>query len=190
MEELAGPERDFRAERPRDYFRSPLRKAAGAAIRQARLDLKAAGRRAGRRSSGALGHPPRVPRGPDGLHLVDPAPQRPRGGVPLLQGRCRGPWRGRALRRGRGKALPPRRDLAPAGRASCILLCTRPTRSAPTSRGGPGGDPFHLGETHQIGRVTGRVTRARSHRSTTEGSYRERGPDHQLQPRLLRVAWE
>ncbi len=40
MEELAVLERDFRAERRRDYFRSPLRKAAGAAIREARRDLK------------------------------------------------------------------------------------------------------------------------------------------------------
>ena len=40
LEELAGLERDFRAERRRDYFRSPLRKAAGAAIREARLALK------------------------------------------------------------------------------------------------------------------------------------------------------
>ncbi len=40
LEELAGLERNFRAERRRDYFRSPLRKAAEAAIREARRDLK------------------------------------------------------------------------------------------------------------------------------------------------------
>ncbi|MDP9410232.1 MAG: adenoviridae leader/packaging 3 family protein [Actinomycetota bacterium] len=40
LEELAGLERDFRAERRRDYFRSPLRKTAAAAIREARLALK------------------------------------------------------------------------------------------------------------------------------------------------------
>ena len=40
LEELAGLERDFRAERRRDYFRSPLRKVAEAAIRDARRALK------------------------------------------------------------------------------------------------------------------------------------------------------
>jgi DNA-binding transcriptional regulator PaaX len=40
LEELAGIERDFRAERRRDYFRSPLRKVADAAIRDARSALK------------------------------------------------------------------------------------------------------------------------------------------------------
>ena len=40
LEELAGIERDFRAERRRDYFRSPLRKVADAAIREARRALK------------------------------------------------------------------------------------------------------------------------------------------------------
>ncbi len=40
LEELAGLERDFRAERRRDYFRSPLRKTADAAIREARRALK------------------------------------------------------------------------------------------------------------------------------------------------------
>ena len=40
LEELAGIERDFRAERRRDYFRSPLRKVADAAIRDARRVLK------------------------------------------------------------------------------------------------------------------------------------------------------
>ena len=39
-EELARIERDFRAERRRDYFRSPLRKVADAAIRDARRVLK------------------------------------------------------------------------------------------------------------------------------------------------------
>jgi DNA-binding transcriptional regulator PaaX len=38
--QLAGLERDFRAERRRDYFRSPLRKVADAAIREARRALK------------------------------------------------------------------------------------------------------------------------------------------------------
>jgi DNA-binding transcriptional regulator PaaX len=36
LEELAKIERDFRTERRRDYFRSPLRKVADAAIREAR----------------------------------------------------------------------------------------------------------------------------------------------------------
>jgi len=36
LEELARIERDFRTERRRDYFRSPLRKVAEAAIREAR----------------------------------------------------------------------------------------------------------------------------------------------------------
>ena len=40
LEELVALERDFRAERRRDYFRSPLRKAADAAIREARRALK------------------------------------------------------------------------------------------------------------------------------------------------------
>ena len=40
LEELTGIERDFRAERRRDYFRSPLRKVADEAIREARRALK------------------------------------------------------------------------------------------------------------------------------------------------------
>ena len=40
LEELARIERDFRAERRRDYFRSPLRKVAAAAIREARRVVK------------------------------------------------------------------------------------------------------------------------------------------------------
>jgi hypothetical protein len=40
LEALAGIERDFRAERRRDYFRSPLRKVADAAIREARRAVK------------------------------------------------------------------------------------------------------------------------------------------------------
>jgi hypothetical protein len=40
LEELARIERDFRAERRRDYFRSPLRKVADAAIRDARRVVK------------------------------------------------------------------------------------------------------------------------------------------------------
>lgn len=40
LEELTGLERDFRAERRRDYFRSPLRKVADRAIREARRALK------------------------------------------------------------------------------------------------------------------------------------------------------
>jgi DNA-binding transcriptional regulator PaaX len=40
LEELAGIEREFRAERRRDYFRSPLRKEADEAIREARRALK------------------------------------------------------------------------------------------------------------------------------------------------------
>jgi DNA-binding transcriptional regulator PaaX len=40
LEELAKIERDFRTERRRDYFRSPLRKVADAAIREARRVVK------------------------------------------------------------------------------------------------------------------------------------------------------
>jgi DNA-binding transcriptional regulator PaaX len=40
LEELARIERDFRTERRRDYFRSPLRKVAEAAIREARRIVK------------------------------------------------------------------------------------------------------------------------------------------------------
>ncbi len=40
LEELAGLERDFRAERRRDYFRSPLRKEVDRTIREARRVLK------------------------------------------------------------------------------------------------------------------------------------------------------
>jgi DNA-binding transcriptional regulator PaaX len=40
LEELAKLERDFRTERRRDYFKSPLRKVADAAIREARSILK------------------------------------------------------------------------------------------------------------------------------------------------------
>jgi DNA-binding transcriptional regulator PaaX len=40
LEELAGIEREFRAERRRDYFRSPLRKEADETIREARRALK------------------------------------------------------------------------------------------------------------------------------------------------------
>ncbi|MGH3148067.1 MAG: Chromate resistance protein ChrB, partial [Rubrobacter sp.] len=40
LEELADLERDFRAERRRDYFKSPLRKTADRAIREARRALK------------------------------------------------------------------------------------------------------------------------------------------------------
>jgi len=40
LDELARIERDFRNERRRDYFRSPLRKVADAAIRDARHVVK------------------------------------------------------------------------------------------------------------------------------------------------------
>ena len=40
LDELARIERDFRNERRRDYFRSPLRKVADAAIREARRIVK------------------------------------------------------------------------------------------------------------------------------------------------------
>ena len=40
LEELARIERDFRTERRRDYFRSPLRKVADTAIREARRAVK------------------------------------------------------------------------------------------------------------------------------------------------------
>lgn len=43
LEELARIERDYRTERRRDYFRSPLRKVADAAIREARRAVKSAG---------------------------------------------------------------------------------------------------------------------------------------------------
>ncbi len=40
VEELAAIEREFRAERRRDYFRSPLRKEADGAIREARRAVR------------------------------------------------------------------------------------------------------------------------------------------------------
>lgn len=40
LEELAGIEHDFRDERRRDYFRSPLRKMADVAIRESRRAIK------------------------------------------------------------------------------------------------------------------------------------------------------
>ncbi|HEX2739268.1 MAG TPA: Chromate resistance protein ChrB [Rubrobacter sp.] len=52
LEELAGIERDFRAERRRDYFRSPLRKVADAAIREARRVLKEGAEQASREVTG------------------------------------------------------------------------------------------------------------------------------------------
>jgi DNA-binding transcriptional regulator PaaX len=52
LEELAGIERDFRAERRRDYFRSPLRKVADAAIRDARRALKEGTEQASREVTG------------------------------------------------------------------------------------------------------------------------------------------
>jgi hypothetical protein len=52
LEELAGIERDFRAERRRDYFRSPLRKVADAAIREARSTLKEGVEHAARKDAG------------------------------------------------------------------------------------------------------------------------------------------
>jgi len=52
LEELARIERDFRAERRRDYFRSPLRKGADAAIREARRVVKEGAGRAAREDVG------------------------------------------------------------------------------------------------------------------------------------------
>ena len=52
LEELARLERDFRTERRRDYFRGPLRKAAAAAIREARRVVKDGGQRAVREDAG------------------------------------------------------------------------------------------------------------------------------------------
>jgi len=52
LEELAGIERDFRAERRRDYFRSPLRKEADAAIRDTRRTLKEGVEQASREVTG------------------------------------------------------------------------------------------------------------------------------------------
>lgn len=52
LEELAGIERDFRAERRRDYFRSPLRKVADEAIREARRILKEGAEQASREVTG------------------------------------------------------------------------------------------------------------------------------------------
>ena len=52
LEELAGIDRDFRAERRRDYFRSPLRKVADAAIREARRVLKEGAEQASREVTG------------------------------------------------------------------------------------------------------------------------------------------
>jgi DNA-binding transcriptional regulator PaaX len=52
LEELARIERDFRAERRRDYFRSPLRKVADASIREARRAVKAGAGRDAREDVG------------------------------------------------------------------------------------------------------------------------------------------
>jgi DNA-binding transcriptional regulator PaaX len=52
LHELAGIERDFRAERRRDYFRSPLRKVADAAIRETRRALKEGAEQASREVTG------------------------------------------------------------------------------------------------------------------------------------------
>lgn len=52
LEELAGIERDFRAERRRDYFRSPLRKVADSAIRESRRVLKEGAEQASREVTG------------------------------------------------------------------------------------------------------------------------------------------
>jgi DNA-binding transcriptional regulator PaaX len=52
LEELAQIERDFRTERRRDYFRSPLRKVADAAIREARRVVKEGAGKAVREDAG------------------------------------------------------------------------------------------------------------------------------------------
>lgn len=52
LEELIGIERDFRAERRRDYFRSPLRKVADATIRETRRALKEGVEQASREVTG------------------------------------------------------------------------------------------------------------------------------------------
>jgi hypothetical protein len=52
LEELTRIERAFRAERRRDYFRSPLRKAADAAIREARRVVREGAGRAAREDVG------------------------------------------------------------------------------------------------------------------------------------------
>ena len=52
LEELARIDRDFRNERRRDYFRSPLRKAADAAIREARRAVKSGAGRAVQEDAG------------------------------------------------------------------------------------------------------------------------------------------
>ena len=52
LEELARIERDFRIERRRDYFRSPLRKVADAAIREARRVVKEGAGQAVREDAG------------------------------------------------------------------------------------------------------------------------------------------
>ena len=52
LEELARIERDFRNERRRDYFRSPLRKVADAAIREARRVVKEGAGQAVREDAG------------------------------------------------------------------------------------------------------------------------------------------
>jgi hypothetical protein len=52
LEELARIERDFRIERRRDYFRSPLRKVADTAIREARRVVKEGAGQAVREDAG------------------------------------------------------------------------------------------------------------------------------------------
>jgi hypothetical protein len=52
LEELARIERGFRAERRRDYFRSPFRKAADASIREARRIVKEGSGRAVQEDAG------------------------------------------------------------------------------------------------------------------------------------------
>ena len=55
LEELARIEREFRAERRRDYFRSPLRTEAAEALRAARRVLKGDTGSAGREEAGKGG---------------------------------------------------------------------------------------------------------------------------------------
>ena len=54
-EQLGKLEREFRAERRRDYFRSPLRGEAAAALKAARLALRSSDQTPQRRGAGGMG---------------------------------------------------------------------------------------------------------------------------------------
>jgi hypothetical protein len=101
MERLGKLEREFRAERRRDYFRSPLRLEAASALKAAREAVRgregAAGPQAPKAGADAVGNSPGLPRGPHRLHLADKALRRSGGFLRLLQRSGGSPGGGRTL---------------------------------------------------------------------------------------------